>query len=161
MTARIGRLHTTRNRPRASWPRALLLHGHQHAAPGTQIGTFFSWNSATPVGTIGTESATGKRFSATPMFRCSATVSPAATLGVPHSPAQTSPAQLRIASENSPSASPRSEQNSKLSQSCNRNSSDAASASPPLNPLQPDTSPAASPVPSPCKLEHVPKLFQS
>ncbi len=156
MKTRIGIPHTRGNRPHA-----LPLHGHRRAAPGPAFGTALQLQSSYANRNNRNSFSYEKTFLS---YDRVPTPSYGSTSRNPAGPAFSSPDLSHPATDrprNSPSALPQSEQSPKLPQSCNRNSSDSAPASPSLDRSQPDTSPEESPIPPPHKPEHGPKLSQS
>ena len=103
--------------------RSMHPHPPSHAAPMRHVQSehFFSYDSDTTVGTIGTESATKSLFLATAVFRLSATISPTTVkLGILRTD-QEDQSQIQIAPFSRPTACPQSEHRRKLAQSCGRN----------------------------------------
>ncbi len=161
MTTCIVSPHTRHNQPCASRWRALPFHAHRWTAPVPGIGTAFRLESSYANRNNRNRISYEKTFFS---YEHVPTLSYDYGSPDPACPAFSSPSLPRPATDlprNSLSVPPQSEQSPKLPQSCNRNSSNSASAPPSLDPSQPDTSPAPLPVPLPYRPEHGPKLFQS
>ena len=89
--------------------------------PHMQLEHFFSYDSDTTVGTIGTNSATKNLFLATDVFRLSATISTTTVKPGILRTDQENQSQIQMTPFSRPMACPQSEYRRKLAQSCGRN----------------------------------------
>lgn len=103
--------------------RSIHPHPSSHAAPMRHMQSehFFSYDSDTTVGTIGTKSATKSLFLATAVFRLSATISNTTVKPGILRTDQEDQDQIQMAPFSRPTSCPQSEHRRKLAQSCGRN----------------------------------------
>ncbi len=129
--------------------------------PHMQLEHFFSYDSDTTIGTIGTNSATKNLFLATDVFRLSATISTTTVKPEILRTDQENQSQIQIAPFSRPTACPQSEHRRKLAQSCGRNKISRKKSAGAAKTPTPDTNHLLlSPLFRP-QSEHCPKLAQS